>query len=69
MAKIIHTIVIIIILVGAVFGWWGMFHPAGQKHFDEMDGMIPFFALCFSGVTGSVYVIVMIVRKALTRND
>lgn len=63
MAKMIHIIVMVIILISAVFGWWGMFHPAGQKHFDEMDGMIPFFALCFSAVAGSIYVILMIIRK------
>jgi len=32
----------------ALFGWWGVFTAAGGRHFDEMDGLIPFFA----GVAG-----------------
>ena len=26
------------------FCWWGLFTTAGQRRFDEMDGMYPFFA-------------------------
>jgi hypothetical protein len=32
----------------AVFGWWGIYTAAGMRRFDEMDGLIPFFA----GVAG-----------------
>lgn len=35
-------------LVG--FGWWGVNTAAGQRRYDEMAGMIPFFAQ----VTGAV---------------
>ena len=27
-----------------VFGWWGQYTKAGQKAFDEMAGILPFFA-------------------------
>lgn len=27
-----------------IFCWWGLFSAAGQRRFDEMDGMYPFFA-------------------------
>lgn len=30
------------------FGWWGLETTAGMQAFDEMDGLIPFFA----GVVG-----------------
>ncbi len=28
----------------AAFAYWGLFTQAGGRAFDEMDGMIPFFA-------------------------
>ena len=31
-------------LVLLIFGWWGQHTESGQKKFDEMAGMIPFFA-------------------------
>ncbi len=31
-----------------VFGWWGIYTAAGMRRYDEMDGLIPFFA----GVAG-----------------
>ena len=30
------------------FGWWGIYTAAGMRRYDEMDGLIPFFA----GVAG-----------------
>jgi hypothetical protein len=38
----------------ASFGYWGMFTKSGQKNFDEMDGMYPFFGL----LTGIVFFLV-----------
>ena len=32
-----------------VFGVWGMFTDAGGRRYDEMAGMIPFFALVAGG--------------------
>lgn len=31
-----------------IFGIWGFCTESGQKRFDEMDGMIPFYALAFA---------------------
>ncbi len=31
-------------LVALVFGAWGRFSESGQKLYDEMAGMIPFFS-------------------------
>ncbi|MBL8675573.1 MAG: hypothetical protein JNL07_11840 [Rhodospirillales bacterium] len=28
----------------AAFCWWGLFTAAGQRAYDEMAGMIPYFA-------------------------
>jgi hypothetical protein len=37
-----------------VFAWWGINTRAGNRAFDEMAGMIPFFA----GVAGGVLVVI-----------
>jgi hypothetical protein len=39
-------------LVG--FGWWGVNTAAGQRRYDEMAGMIPFFA----EVAGAILLVV-----------
>jgi hypothetical protein len=39
----------VLAIVGAAlcaFGWWGIDTAAGQRRYDEMDGLIPFFAGC-----------------------
>lgn len=40
---------VLLAAVGAalcVFGWWGIYTAAGIRRYDEMDGLIPFFAGC-----------------------
>ena len=41
------------------FGYWGFFTRAGNTRFDEMDGMIPYFAL----VAGLVLVCVSLALR------
>lgn len=43
MIKILVTISVVCL----VFGFWGYFTKTGAGYFDEMSGMIPFFALIF----------------------
>jgi hypothetical protein len=47
------------------FGVWGTFTEAGRHRFDEMDGMIPFFAICASSVPalGAVALFVVIWKR------
>ncbi len=44
------NVCLLLSLVLGTFGWWGYYTAAGQKTFDEMSGMIPFFALLVAGV-------------------
>ncbi|MCM8524999.1 MAG: hypothetical protein NE327_00670 [Lentisphaeraceae bacterium] len=44
--KIFTIICALVGLVGTIFGSWGRYSEAGQKKFDEMAGMIPFFSQC-----------------------
>ena len=38
----------------AVFCWWGLFTSAGRRAFDEMAGMIPWFAGVLAAVAALV---------------
>ncbi len=41
----IATLVIFLVgLSAALFGAWGRYTEAGRTHYDEMAGMIPYFA-------------------------
>lgn len=42
--NIFAIILAVISMGGMIFGWWGLVTVSGQSHFDEMAGMIPFFA-------------------------
>ena len=37
------------LLLGA-FAWWGIYTDSGRRRFDEMAGMIPFFAGILAGI-------------------
>ena len=37
-------------ITGVGFGWWGVFTEAGNRSFDEMDGILP----AVSGLLGIV---------------
>lgn len=41
----------------AIFCYLGMFTTAGSRAFDEMDGMIPFFAGCLAVLMAGVALI------------
>ncbi len=36
-------ILFLVSLICGVFGYWGAFTPDGNRIFDEMSGMIPYF--------------------------
>lgn len=58
------TAAIIIFLIGlsaALFGYWGQHTEAGRIRYDEMAGMIPFFAWWAGIVLIAVAVILGIV--------
>lgn len=48
-----RTIAVVILVISVslgVFGYWGINTAAGRRRFDEMAGMIPYFALIAAGV-------------------
>ena len=52
MQRIAKALLLLALGLG-VFAWWGLSTSAGARAFDEMDGLIPFFA----GVLGVALVI------------
>lgn len=57
-----NTISKLLIFAGVMclaFAYWGLETPWGRTHFDEMDGMIPFFV----GIGGLV---ILIITAAVT---
>ncbi|HEX8243329.1 MAG TPA: hypothetical protein VF541_07530 [Longimicrobium sp.] len=47
-----RVITLLLALSGAAllaFGYWGIYTPAGQRRFDEMAGIIPFWAALLGG--------------------
>ena len=51
MLKRVSLVLAIAAAALGVFCWWGLFTTAGQKRFDEMDGMYPFFAGVAAAIT------------------
>jgi len=48
------------------FGWWGQYTKSGHQNFDEMAGMIPFFAF-YLGVIVVVISISTLLYKKLSK--
>ena len=54
---------IILVFIGialTAFGAWGRFSEAGRQKFDEMAGMIPYFAYWF-GIAFAVIAVALLV--------
>lgn len=45
-------------MLGA-FCWWGLFRKAGSRHFDEMAGLVPFYA----GIAGALSLVLSIMGR------
>ena len=56
----------------AGFGWWGMNTAAGRRRYDEMAGMIPFFAGIAGGVILACALMLLLLsarRRPMLRGD
>ena len=59
------TILFVLGVLSALFGYWGMSTEAGRRHFDEMAGMIPFGACVAGGLftlTALILVLIAFLR-------
>jgi hypothetical protein len=64
-----HTfsISVAICFVGIAFGYWGAFTRSGEKHFEEMAGLLPFYILVGSAALFTVAVIILVIKKTWAR--
>ena len=53
----VSTALFVIALALGVFCYWGLFTTAGAKSFDEMDGLIPFFAGVVAAMLGAFAIV------------
>jgi uncharacterized membrane protein len=56
-------IILIMAVLSIGYGYWGAFTPSGNKVFDEMDGMLPFFVLIFGAVLFIVFLVMILIVK------
>jgi hypothetical protein len=45
---------------GIIFGYWGAFTKSGGKHYDEMDGMTPFFTLVIFSFVLTIWIFILL---------
>lgn len=55
------TVLLVLALLLGAFCYWGLFTGSGQRQFDEMDGLIPFYA----GILAIVALLLFAAGKAL----
>ncbi len=46
-----------------LFAWWGIYTPAGNRAFDEMAGMIPFFAGIAAGMLAAAAALCLLIAR------
>ncbi|HZH95573.1 MAG TPA: hypothetical protein VEY06_06785 [Flavisolibacter sp.] len=56
-------IILIMAILSVIYGYWGAFTPSGNKVYDEMDGMLPFFVLIFGVVLFIVFLVMILIVK------
>lgn len=61
--KITPGIMLTIAIAFMAYGYWGAFTESGNKVYDEMDAMLPFFGLVLGAVLFIIFVVIMIVIK------
>ena len=51
-----------------IYGYWGAFTNAGNKVYDEMDAMFPFFILFFGVILLITFLIILLFRRRRNKN-
>jgi hypothetical protein len=54
-------LLLVLSIVLGTYGYWGAFTHSGQKYYDEMDAMLPFFTLLFACLLAMISVILAII--------
>ena len=60
-------IILVVAMVLIVYGYWGTFTKSGNKVYDEMDAMLPFFVLIFGVILLLVFAILVFIMKGKSK--
>jgi hypothetical protein len=58
--KKVSLIIIVLATVLGVYGYWGAFTESGNKKYDEMDAMFPFFVMIFGIILLIIFSVIFI---------
>jgi tellurite resistance protein TehA-like permease len=61
--KITSGIMLAVAIAFVTYGYWGAFTDSGNRVYDEMDAMFPFFLLIFGVILLFVFLILIIRRN------
>jgi hypothetical protein len=65
--KILRIILIVLCLAGAVYGYWGAFTESGNRAYEGMEALLPFYVMMTSLglllIMGLYYLLVLIIKK------
>ncbi len=61
--KLLSRILLVISIALMLYGYWGVFAVSGSKHYQEMDGYIPFMAMVVGAVMFIVRLMLLLVMK------
>jgi hypothetical protein len=68
--RILNMASTVLALLSAMLGafcWWGLFTEAGSRHFDEMAGLVPFYAGIAGALSLVLSMLLMLWRRSLGR--
>jgi len=61
-------IILIVAIACIIYGWWGAFTESGNKVYDEMSAMLPFFVLIFGVFLVLVFLVLFFIRRRRWRS-
>ena len=52
-----------------IYGYWGAFTESGNKRYDEMDAMFPFFVMIFGVALFIVFSVILIIHRKKKKSN
>ena len=62
-------IILIAAILFIIYGYWGAFTESGNKVYDEMDAMLPFFVLIFGVILLLIVLVVVFIMKRKSKAE
>ena len=62
-------IILIVAIVLIIYGYWGAFTQSGNKIYDEMDALLPFFVLIFGVILLIVFLVLVFIMRRKSKRE